>query len=79
MVGVDFHEVRHRVKLVEETGNSRVFENRDGVRCPVCEEPFDEALESERHTEQLNPAAGLSLCIVNEDDVVILFTHASDS
>lgn len=80
MVGVDFESVRHRVKLVEDTGDSRLFENRDGVLCPVCEDPFEEALESQRSTEQLNPRDGLSFCIVNESGGnLVLFTHASDS
>lgn len=79
MVGVDFEAVRHRVKLVEDTGDSRLFENRDGVPCPVCEEPFDEALETERRTEQLSPPGSLTLCLLNGEEKLVLFTHASDS
>jgi hypothetical protein len=80
MTNVDFDSVRHRVKLIEDTGDSRLFENRDGVPCPVCGEDFDEALESRRRTEQLSPWDGLSLCIVNgADSRLVLLTHASDS
>lgn len=80
MAGLDFDAVRHRVKLVEDTGDSRLFENRDDVRCPVCDEPFEEALESRRQTEQLNSPNGLVLCIVNgSDGNLVLLTHASDS
>jgi len=79
MQDVDFESVRHRVKLLEDTGGSRLFDNRDGVECPVCGEPFDEALESERRTEQLTPRSGLSFCLVNETTRVVLFTHTPDS
>ena len=47
MTSVDFDSVRHRVKLIEDTGDSRLFENRDGVSCPVCGEPM-KTLEHER-------------------------------
>jgi len=79
MAGLDFESVRHRVKLVEDTGESRLFENRDGVQCPVCGDPFDEALESTGQTEQLHPRNGLSLCIANGESRLVLLTHASDS
>jgi uncharacterized Zn ribbon protein len=79
MASVDFEAVRHRVKLLKDTGDTRVFENRDDVECPVCGEPFAEALASQRETEQLSPRDGLSLCLLNEADRVVLFTHAGDS
>lgn len=80
MESVDFDAVRHRVKLIEDTGDSRLFENRDRVSCPVCEEPFEEALESQRSTEQVTPRDGQSLCIVNGPErKLVLFTHAGDS
>jgi len=80
MTSVDFDSVRHRVKLIGDTGDSRLFKNRDEVSCPVCGDPFDEALESRRRTEQLTPRDGLSLCLVNGDDgELVLLTHASDS
>lgn len=76
---VDFEAIRHRVKLLEDTGDSRVFENRDGVQCPVCGRPFEEVLTSERPSEQLEPRDGLTLCIRNGDRYVSLYTHAGDS
>lgn len=79
MENVDFDAIRHRVKLLEDTGDSRLFDNRDDVQCPVCERPFDEALETERRTEQLSPQSDLSFCLVNGTNRIILFTHATDS
>jgi uncharacterized Zn ribbon protein len=79
MGSVDFEAVRHRVKLLEDTGDSQVFENRDGVECPVCGRAFAEALASERRSEQLSPRDGLSLCLLNEGDRMVVFTHEGDS
>ena len=33
---VDFEAVRHRLKLLRDTGDTRLFENRGDVPCPVC-------------------------------------------
>jgi hypothetical protein len=77
--GVDFESIRHRVKLLKDSGDTRFFENRDGVRCPVCEEPFDEALETEARTRQLQPLPNHRLCLVREADRTVVFTHAHSS
>ncbi|CAM2926069.1 flagella cluster protein [Halobacterium salinarum] len=76
---MDFSAIRHRVKLLEDTGRSRLFENRDAVACPVCGQPFDQALVSRNDTEQLAPDAELSLCLHRGTDRMVVFTHADDS
>lgn len=74
--GVDFDDVRHRVKLLQDTGETRIFENRDGVQCPVCGSAFDEALETTASTERLSPDRQLDVCLVRESTHVVVFTHA---
>lgn len=74
--GFDFEAVRHRVKLLRDTGDERVFENRDGVACPVCGEPFAEALATSERTCQLSPGSSVDVCLVREPDRTIVFTHA---
>lgn len=76
MAGIDFEAVRHRVKLIEDTGDTRLFENRDGVPCPVCDEPFEEALATEERTRELQSMPDHRLCMVREDERVVVFTHA---
>lgn len=73
---LDFESVRHRVKLVRDSGDERLFENRDGVTCPVCGDTFDEALASTSRTCQLTPGSGVDVCLVREDDRVVVLTHA---
>jgi hypothetical protein len=74
--GLDFEAIRHRVKLLRDSGTERVFENRDEVACPVCGVPFEEALASTSRTSQLTPGAGVDLCLVREDERLVIFTHA---
>jgi hypothetical protein len=76
MVSVDFEAVRHRVKLIEDSGRTRFFENRDGVPCPVCDEAFEEALATEDRQHQLQSMPEHRVCLVREDDRLVIFTHA---
>ncbi|MCD2204997.1 DUF7385 family protein [Halobacterium sp. KA-6] len=73
---VDFEAVRHRVKLLRDTGSERVYENRDAVGCPSCGEPFTEALVSTERTCQLSPEPSVDLCVVRESERIVVFTHA---
>lgn len=76
MDGLDFDSVRHRVKLVRDSGDTRLFENRDDVSCPVCGNAFDEALETSNSTRRLQPDSGIELCLARAPDRLFVFTHA---
>ena len=76
MSGFDVHSVRHRVKLRRDTGETALYENRDGVACPVCGEPFDELLVTERRAHRFTPE-GAALCVAREDDRLLVCTHGS--
>ncbi|GAA0267507.1 DUF7385 family protein [Halobacterium noricense] len=73
---VDFEAVRHRVKLLRDTGSEQVFENRDGVACPACGEAFTEALATTERTCQLSPGPSVDICLVREPERMIVLTHA---
>jgi hypothetical protein len=73
---IDFESIRHRVKLLRDRGETRIFENRDGVRCPVCGDAFDEALATTGRSEQLSPERSLDVCLLREAERLIVFTHA---
>ncbi|MFB6073216.1 MAG: flagella cluster protein [Halobacterium sp.] len=73
---IDFEAVRHRVKLVRDSGSASLYENRDGVACPVCGDPFDEALATSARSRQVSSDGGVRLCVARGDDQLVLFTHA---
>jgi len=72
----DFEAVRHRLKLLRDAGTEQVYENRDGVPCPACGEPFAEALATTDRACQLSPGPSVDVCIVRESDRTVVFTHA---
>ena len=74
--GIDFGALRHRLKLLRDTGDTTLYENRDDVECPVCAEPFDEVLATAERTRTVSSDRGLQLCLVQEEDRLIIFTHA---
>lgn len=77
-VGFDEHAVRHRLKLVTDRGDSVLYENRDGVSCPVCDEAFDEFFATSTG-ESFRPDRRVGFCVAHADDRLLLFTHeASD-
>lgn len=78
MSGLDFESIRHRVKLLRDTGKEQLYENRDGVQCPVCDTAFSEALATVERTCQLSPSAGVDVCVIREEGRTVVFTHASD-
>ena len=71
----DPHAVRHRLKLVRNTGATELYANRDGVTCPACGAAFDEALVTSERAHSFDPPAGVSFCFLREDDRATLFTH----
>jgi hypothetical protein len=70
----DEHAVRHRLKLVSDTGASVLYENRDGVACPVCGDPFDEFYATSG-SQSFRPPERVGFCVAHGDDRLLLFTH----
>ena len=70
----DVHEVRHRLKLRKDTGDTQLWENREDLDCPACEEPFADLLISERRQNSFNSPEG-RFCVVRESDRILVFTH----
>jgi hypothetical protein len=71
----DVHEVRHRLKLRQDTGETALYENRDGVACPACGAPFDELLITERRQNSFDPDRPVAFCVVREEDRLLVCTH----
>jgi hypothetical protein len=73
----DEHAVRHRLKLVTDSGESVLYENRDGVSCPVCGQPFDEFYATSG-AESFSPTSPIGFCVAHTDERLLLFTHDTE-
>lgn len=73
--GFDPRSRRHELKLVRESSERALYENRDGVACPACDRVFERLLASERRAERLSPDPGAEFCVVREPDRTLVFTH----
>jgi len=73
---IDLEALRHRLKLLRDTGDTALYENRDDVTCPVCGDTFDEVLATAERTRSVPTDGGIQLCLVREEDRLVLFRHA---
>ena len=73
----DQHAVRHRMKLLREEGDVTLYENRDGARCPACDEPFSRLLLTERRAHSFDPGGTSRVCVTHEDERLVVCTHDS--
>ena len=71
----DQHAVRHRMKLLREDGDVTLYENRDGVRCPACGDPFSRLLLTERRTHSFDLGGTDRVCVAHEDDRLVVCRH----
>lgn len=73
----DLHDERHRLKQLRDGGDTRLFENRDGVRCPACEEPFTRLFSTRRTATRFPDPGSARLCLVvpPDDEFVHVFSH----
>lgn len=76
MPTLDLHDVRASLKLLRDTGDSALYENRDDTCCPVCDDRFDEVLETTERSRRFSPQRRIEFCLVNEGERVLIFTHA---
>jgi hypothetical protein len=66
---------RHELKLVRESAERRLYENRGGIACPACDREFERVLASERRAESIRPDRRVGFCVVREADRMLVFTH----
>jgi hypothetical protein len=74
-VSFDVHEVRHRLKQLTDDGDTKLFENRDGVSCPACETPFDRLFVTRRPATSFPENDGSRFCLVRDSDWIYVFRH----
>ncbi|MGB9955737.1 DUF7385 family protein [Haloferax prahovense] len=73
--GFDIHEVRHRVKLLRDDGDTMLVENRDGVACPACGDDFSQLLISDRDAHSFDVDADTRFCVRRDNDRLLVATH----
>ncbi|RAW45574.1 flagella cluster protein [Halorubrum sp. 48-1-W] len=71
----DVHEHRHALKQLRDTGETSLWENREGLACPACGEPFDRLFTTTKPSTRFPENDGSRFCLVRDDDAVHLFRH----
>ena len=69
------HDHRHQMKQLRESSDTGLYDNRDGVSCPVCAAVFDRLFILRGRTQQFPENDGVRFCLLNQDDAVYLFRH----
>jgi hypothetical protein len=72
--GFDVHEYRHELKLLEQGKGTMQLTNRQGLRCPTCEEPFDRLLVTEKRHHTFSAPSG-PFCLARTDERLLVLTH----
>lgn len=74
-LGFDIHEHRHRLKQLSDSGDTKLFENRDGVSCPACEAEFTRLYSTRKPATSFPESDGSRFCLVRGDAFLHLFRH----
>lgn len=74
-VSFDIHDVRHRLKQLSDDGDTKLFENRDGVVCPACETPFDRLFVTRQVTTSFPENDGSRFCLVRDSGQIYVLRH----
>ena len=72
---IDLHSIRHGLKLIRDTGTTKLFKNRDNFVCPVCEEVFVSLYASQERQNRFNPDEPRPFCVLRENGRFLLLTH----
>lgn len=62
------------MKLLKDSGEVSLFENRKSVGCPVCERPFHRVLITEAATRSFE-GLDTPVCVGRDEGRLYLFTH----
>ncbi|THE63598.1 flagella cluster protein [Salinadaptatus halalkaliphilus] len=71
----DVHDHRHQLKQLQDSGETAVFENRDGLTCPACSREFERLMLVEPRQYSVPSNAGSPFCLLRRDDDLVLFRH----
>lgn len=66
---------RTDLKLRERARERAVYENRGGMRCPVCDRVFERVVETEERSRQFRPEERVEFCLLRGDPELFVFVH----
>jgi hypothetical protein len=72
--GFDVHDYRHGLKLLREDREAIHLENREGLACPACGDPFERLLVSEKRTNTFGKPDS-RFCLVRTEGKLLVLTH----
>ncbi|MFW6383945.1 MAG: DUF7385 family protein [Halodesulfurarchaeum sp.] len=73
--GFSVHDYRRGLKLLEQGRSTMLLANRAPYACPVCGEPFDRLLVTERDAHSVSSAPDGPLCLARTDGQLLILTH----
>ena len=71
----DYHRARQGLKLVKDTGDTKLLKNKEGYACPACGNPFEQLYVSEKQHNTFDPSGATPFCIRRESDRILMFRH----
>lgn len=73
--GFDVHDYRAGLKLLRQDAGSMTLENRDGLGCPACGEPFERLFVADDPTVSFDSAPSGPICLARTDERLLVATH----
>ncbi len=71
----DLHDVRHRLKQLVDDGDTKLFENRDGVECPTCGTPFVRLFVIRKTKTSFPENDGSRFCLLHDSAGIHVLRH----
>ena len=75
MSGFDVHDNRHELKQIRDSGATSLWENREGLACPVCDRAFDRLFVTRQRGTTFPESDGARFCLLRDEDAIHLFRH----
>ncbi len=73
--GFSIHDYRTKLKLLNDTGDTRALENRKELGCPSCDQPFDRLFVTENAVASFDSPPEKPFCLARTDEKLLLLTH----
>ncbi|AFZ73111.1 DUF7385 family protein [Natronobacterium gregoryi] len=73
--GFSIHDHRRKLKLLKDSGDTRILEHRGGISCPACGETFDRLFVTEQSTTSFETPPDRPFCLARTDEKLLLITH----
>lgn len=71
----NIHEHRHKLKQLRDSGDTKLFENRGNVECPVCRSVFRRIFVTTNHAVRFPENDGSRFCVQRQPETLAVFRH----